>query len=72
MDAAYFYEIRVEGQLAEHWSGWFEQLAVQAHPNGETTLRGWLVDQAALYGVLAKIQALNLVLISVNRAVCEG
>jgi hypothetical protein len=68
MDKPCFYEIRVEGHLTERWSVWFEGLAVHADPNGETILSGWLADQAALYGVLAKIHALNLVLVSVNRS----
>jgi hypothetical protein len=68
MDKPCFYEIRVEGHLTERWSEWFEALAVHADPNGETVLSGWLVDQAALFGVLAKIHALNLVLVSVNRS----
>jgi len=67
MDNACYYEIRVEGHLTERWSEWFEALAVHADPNGETILSGWLVDQAVLFGVLAKIHALNLVLVSVNR-----
>jgi hypothetical protein len=68
MDKPCFYEIRVEGQLTARWSEWFEALAIHAEPNGETTLSGCLADQAALYGVLAKIHALNLVLISVSRS----
>jgi hypothetical protein len=68
MDKPYFYEIRVECHLTDRWSEWFESLAVHADPDGETVLSGWLADQAALYGVLAKIHALNLVLVSVNRS----
>lgn len=67
MDKPCTYEIRVEGQLSDHWSDWFEGLVMRNDPNGETTLSGPLTDQAALFGVLNKIQALNLVLISVNR-----
>ncbi len=67
MDKPRVYEIRVEGHLAERWSDWFEGLTVHADPGGETTLTGGLADQAALFGVLAKIHNLNLVLISVNR-----
>jgi hypothetical protein len=72
MDQPCFYEIRVEGLLTARWSEWFEALAVHADPNGETILSGWLDDQAALYGVLAKIHALNLVLVSVNRSAPSG
>ena len=60
------YEIRVEGHLADHWSEWFEGLAI-CYDRGETVLSGSLIDQAALYGVLGKIHDLNLVLVSVNR-----
>ena len=62
------YEIRVEGHLAQRWSDWFEGLTVHTDSGGETTLTGWLADQAALFGVLAKIHNLNLVLISVSRS----
>jgi hypothetical protein len=61
------YEIRVEGHLAESWSDWFEGLAICKIQDGETTLSGYLADQAALIGVLNKFQALNIVLISVQR-----
>jgi hypothetical protein len=62
-----YYEIRVEGELANNWSDWFEGLEIQAELNGETSLRGFLIDQAALFGVLTRIHSLNLVLISVQR-----
>ena len=68
MDTLRVYEIRVEGQLADHWSDWFEGLAIRNNPDNETTLIGPLTDQAALFGVLAKIRDLNLILISVNRS----
>jgi len=67
MDSPYVYEIRVEGHLADHWSEWFEGLAICKHPNGETTLTGLLVDQAALFGVLIRIHDLHLVLTSMVR-----
>ncbi len=67
MDKPCVYEICIEGILPEHWSGWFEGLAIEANASGETKLSGPLADQAALYGVLSKIQALNLSLISISR-----
>lgn len=66
MDKACTYEIRVEGHLPEPWSAWFAGLAIHNDPNGHTTLRGVLVDQAALFGLLNKIHALNLTLIALN------
>ncbi|MBN1992037.1 MAG: hypothetical protein JW953_04990 [Anaerolineae bacterium] len=68
MDKPYFYEIRVEGHLTERWSAWFEGLAIRTDSRGETLLSGTFVDQAALWGTLNKIHALNLILISVNRS----
>jgi hypothetical protein len=67
MDKPCVYEIRVEGHLTDRWSDWFERMAIRADPDGETTLSGPISDQSALFGVLNKIQALNLVLISVSR-----
>jgi hypothetical protein len=67
MDRPFVYEIRVEGYLSEQWSAWFDDLAIQHDPRGETKLTGLLSDQAALYGVLVKIHSLNLILVSVVR-----
>jgi len=67
MDQPRFYEIHIEGHLADRWSDWFEGLAIHNDLNGEAILSGSLPDQAALIGVLNRIQSLNLVLISVNR-----
>ncbi len=68
MDKPYRYEIRVEGQLTAHWSDWFEGLEICNDSDSETILSGPLSDQAALLGVLNKIQALNLNLILVSRS----
>jgi hypothetical protein len=72
MDKPCVYVIRVKGALADRWSGWFEELEVHAEPNEETTLRGELIDQSALFGVLTRINNLNLTLISVVRLSPEG
>lgn len=71
MERPHVYEIRVEDCLTERWSEWFEGLAIRNDPNGETTLSGPISDQAALFGVLYKIYALNLRLISVNRSTSD-
>jgi hypothetical protein len=59
-------EVRVKGQIATHWSSWFEGLAITHTPQGDTLLSGDVLDQAALYGLLAKLRDLGLVLISVH------
>jgi len=60
------YEIRVKEQLGQHWSGWFGGLTVTNEANGETVLRGEVVDQAALHGLLSKVNDLHLTLLSVR------
>lgn len=61
------YEIRVQCCLDEHWASWFGDMALTADPCGQTVLFGRLPDQAALQGVLRKIQELGLTLVSVQR-----
>ncbi len=62
-----FYEIRVEGCLSANWTDWFEGLEIHNDGEGVTTLRGRLLDQAALFGTLSRIHALNLKLLSLQR-----
>jgi hypothetical protein len=65
-DRPAFYEVRLEGHLPEHWSTWFDGMAVTRADDGTTTLRGLVVDQAALHGLLAKIRDLGASLMSVE------
>jgi hypothetical protein len=60
------YEIRIKGLLSESCLAAFEDLTVTVNPV-ETVIRGSVLDQAALYGVLDRIQALGLQLIEVRR-----
>jgi hypothetical protein len=60
-------EIRVKGQIDVHWSSWFEGLAIE-HTGGETVITGEVTDQAALYGLLARLRDLGLSLVSVDSA----
>jgi len=59
-------EIRVKGQLDQHWSDWFDDLTVTHTDQNETVLTGPVVDQAALHGLLAKLRDLGLPIVSVN------
>ncbi len=61
------YCIRVEGQIGSEWSEWFGGMTITSDEPNETMLFGPVVDQAALYGILNKIQALGLTLLSVLR-----
>jgi len=59
-------EIQVKGRIDEHWSDWFEGLTVTHTDHDETVLAGLVVDQSALYGLLAKLRDLGLPLLSVS------
>ncbi|MCP4543015.1 MAG: hypothetical protein GY832_38355 [Chloroflexi bacterium] len=61
------YDIRVEGHLGPSASAWFPGLAINHEANGDTTISGPVVDQAALYGILIRIRDLGLTLVSVQR-----
>lgn len=66
-DRPFRVEIRIKGQIDEHWSEWFEGLTITHPQENETALVGPVADQAALYGLLAKLGAVGLSLLSVNR-----
>jgi hypothetical protein len=59
-------EIAVKGHLDLDWSGWFEGLTITHNDRGETLFSGRLRDQAAFYGLLAKVRDRGLFLISVK------
>lgn len=59
------YEITVRGRLGETLTTAFDGLTATSTP-AQTTLRGELADQAALYGVLERIESLGLELVAVT------
>jgi hypothetical protein len=60
------YEIRVRGHLGEMMRSAFPALRAQLCGK-DTVLTGALPDRAALYGVLAEVEALGLELLEVRR-----
>ena len=63
----HIYEIRVQGRLDQRWSTWFDGLTIGYEGEDITVLRGSLVDEAALHGVLIKVRDLALPLLAVRR-----
>jgi hypothetical protein len=61
------YRIRIRGHLDPAWSAWFDSLTVTHADDGTTELVGPLVDQAALFGVLARLRNLGGTLLLVQR-----
>ena len=57
------YRIRIRGHLDPAWSTWFDSLTVTQADEGTTELTGPLVDQAALFGLLARLRDLGATLL---------
>ena len=62
-----WYEVRVEGRLDDRWSTWLDGLTLSQTDDGTTVLRGPVIDQAALHGLLHKLRDIGLPLLSVAR-----
>ena len=60
------YEIRVNGHLGTRWAAWFDGLAITSESDGTTVLRGSVLDQAALHGLLQKLRDVGIPLISLR------
>ena len=60
------YRIRIRGHLGPAWSAWFDGLTVVQADDGTTELVGPLVDQAALFGLLARLRDLGATLLLVE------
>jgi hypothetical protein len=65
------YQIKVQGQLDERWSDWFNGMTITfesaSNSSPITTLTGAVADQAKLRGILSKIWDLNMTVISVTQ-----
>ena len=60
-------EIRIQGQLDQTWAEWLLDGFTLTHAKeGGTILTGEVKDQAALYGLIAKLRDLGVNLISIN------
>jgi hypothetical protein len=61
------YEIRLKGHLEARWATWFGGVSLTQERDGTTVIRGPVIDQAALHGLLSKVRDLGLPLIAVTR-----
>jgi len=66
------YEIRLRGHLDARWAAWFDGLTLTREGDGTTLIRGLVVDQAALHGLLQKVRDVGLPLISVKHVTTDG
>ena len=58
--------IRVEGHLDPTWADWLDGFTLTHSDEGETILEGEIPDQAALYGLIAKLRDLGVKLVSIQ------
>ena len=71
-DKVRIYQIRIEGQLGQQWTDWFDGLSITPGEDGTTLLTGPVIDQSALHGLLKKVRDLGAPLVSVNRMETDG
>src|SRR5437879_3876469 len=60
------YEIRVKGHLGPRWAAWFDELSLTNEDDGTTVIRGPVVDQSALHGLLQKLRDVSIPLVSLT------
>jgi hypothetical protein len=66
------YEIRVKGRLGSRWATWFDGMNLTAEDDGTTVIRGPVVDQAALHGLLRTLRDLGITLLSLVPLPADG
>src|SRR5690606_36500476 len=67
-----YYERRVRGHLAPRWAAWLHGLHLSAADDGTTMLRGPVMDQAALHGLLQRLRDLGLPMLSLTQLVPDA
>jgi hypothetical protein len=60
------YRLRIRGHLDPVWSAWFDGLTITQQADGTTTLTGRVIDQAELFGLLARLRDLGATLLAVE------
>ncbi len=65
-DESGLYEIRLKGHLDDRWIDRLGGVAITLEENGNSLLTCFVIDQAALHGLLKRIRDLGMHLLSVN------
>lgn len=66
------YQIRLDGHLSPRWAAWFDGLTLVNEDGGTTAIRGEVIDDAALHGLLRKVRDTGLRLLSVTVIQSDG
>lgn len=65
-----YYEFRVSGRLSQTGASWFEGMSLSVDEDttpAQTVIRGYVLDRAALHGLINRIRDMGLTLLSVRR-----
>ena len=65
-----YYEFRVSGRLSQPGASWFEGMSLTIDEDTippQTIIRGYVLDRAALHGLINRIRDMGLTLLSVRR-----
>ena len=65
-----YYEFCVSGRLSQQGAGWFEGMSLTVNEDTtppQTIIHGYVLDRAALHGLINRIRDLGLTLLSVQR-----
>lgn len=65
-DIPAIYQIRVKGILDSSWSDWFDNFSITTQGE-ETLMEGPVADQAALHGILSRINDLGLAIVTITQ-----
>ena len=58
--------LTVRGYLDKEWADWLDGLQIAHNRDGSSTLTGFVIDQAALHGLLTKMNNLGLTLLALD------
>ena len=61
------FEIVVQGHIDQEWTEMFEGFSFEHQSDGTTLLRGEVVDQPALQGILMRVSSLGWTLLRVEQ-----
>ena len=65
-----YYEFCVSGRLSQTGAAWFEGMSLSVNEDTtppQTIIHGYVLDRAALHGLINRIRDLGLTLLSVQR-----
>jgi hypothetical protein len=71
-DESGFYEIRLKGHLDDRWAEELGDMVITLEGNGNTLITCFVIDQAALHGLLKRVRNLGMPLLSVNLVIPDN